>query len=515
MLPDPVQDTVATAVETVTPLDLEGGDDDRPGRDGTGADAGAVPAATATTTAPAEPTEAAPTEGAFDVELWHDGPVDGESFGSWVSEGAHNKAAIEAAAALRGEEGFRFGHLVRAFASAKHVDIADVEVDGVELEELIEATPTTAPEATQQTTAPAQETATATTGRGNGNASGAGQRQQRERQRRERRPGQLEGQRPQLTRRGGGRPAPVTARWSRARTTGEPTMSAGGGAGDGERGRWDPTAVRTPPWPTSPIAPRAPGAGASPTSSDRTSSTGRDQPVLLVESQAVFRRRRFHRQKAHLVLSALRHRAAELGDQADFHQVEHLRRGARPRCASRSSVCAPTSWRSRDFVLARPGVQVLAAARLRHAPGPTSRPGPTGAAGSGCCMEDFYRDARRPARRAHGRRASRSAGGGTSTTDNREPPPADGRLAAPAPWWPEEDEIDAEVRADLDRWEADGDRVLRRRRRPAAVPGHPRARRCAGCDDFLDAPARRLRPVRGRDAAPATRGWRTRCCRRR
>jgi deoxyribodipyrimidine photolyase-related protein len=39
-----------------------------------------------------------------------------------------------------------------------------------------------------------------------------------------------------------------------------------------------------------------------------------DQPVLLIESKAVFARRRFHRQKAHLVLSALRHRAAELGD---------------------------------------------------------------------------------------------------------------------------------------------------------------------------------------------------------
>lgn len=168
VLPDPVQDTVATAVETVTPLDLEGGDETVPvvGAAGTGADAGAVPAAT--TTAPAEP-----TEGSFDVELWQDGPVDGESFGSWVSQGAHNKAAIEAAAALRGEEGFRFGHLVRTFASAKHIDIADVEVDGVELEELIGTTPTAAPEATQQTTAPTQETATATPGRGNGNASGA------------------------------------------------------------------------------------------------------------------------------------------------------------------------------------------------------------------------------------------------------------------------------------------------------------------------------------------------------
>ena len=43
---------------------------------------------------------------------------------------------------------------------------------------------------------------------------------------------------------------------------------------------------------------------------------GDDQPVLLVEARSVLRRRRFHRQKLHLVLSGLRHRAAELGDQA-------------------------------------------------------------------------------------------------------------------------------------------------------------------------------------------------------
>lgn len=39
-----------------------------------------------------------------------------------------------------------------------------------------------------------------------------------------------------------------------------------------------------------------------------------DGPVLLVESRRVFARRRFHRQKAHLMLSAMRHRAAELGE---------------------------------------------------------------------------------------------------------------------------------------------------------------------------------------------------------
>ncbi len=47
-----------------------------------------------------------------------------------------------------------------------------------------------------------------------------------------------------------------------------------------------------------------------------------EQPVLLVESRAVLRRRRFHRAKAHLLLSALRHRALELGDQAVFLQVD-------------------------------------------------------------------------------------------------------------------------------------------------------------------------------------------------
>jgi hypothetical protein len=171
VLPGPVQDTVATVVETVTPLDLEGGDKTgrKAGEDQTGAVAGAVPTATATTTAPADPTETP-----FDAEAWAEyGPAEGESFGAWVSEGAHNKDAIEAAAALRGEEGFRFGHLVRSWASAKHVPIEDVEVDGVDLEKLIETTPTTAPEVAQETTAPAQEKDTAATSRGNGKASGA------------------------------------------------------------------------------------------------------------------------------------------------------------------------------------------------------------------------------------------------------------------------------------------------------------------------------------------------------
>jgi deoxyribodipyrimidine photolyase-related protein len=72
-------------------------------------------------------------------------------------------------------------------------------------------------------------------------------------------------------------------------------------------------------------------------------------------------------------------------------------------------------------------------------------------------MEDFYRRARQ----AHGvlLDGGEPAGGQWNFDhDNRQPPPkgAD-TLSLPEPWWPVEDDIDEQVRADLDRWEADGD----------------------------------------------------------
>lgn len=47
-----------------------------------------------------------------------------------------------------------------------------------------------------------------------------------------------------------------------------------------------------------------------------------DEPVLMIESRRVLARWRFHRAKAHLVLSAMRHRAAELGDRCTYGQVD-------------------------------------------------------------------------------------------------------------------------------------------------------------------------------------------------
>src|SRR6201999_2189743 len=83
-----------------------------------------------------------------------------------------------------------------------------------------------------------------------------------------------------------------------------------------------------------------------------------DQPVLLIESRAAFERRRFHRRKAHLVLSALRHRAAELGDQAVFLQTRTYRE-ALDQVRDDITVCRPTSWAADRFVRAQPSVTVL------------------------------------------------------------------------------------------------------------------------------------------------------------
>ena len=72
-----------------------------------------------------------------------------------------------------------------------------------------------------------------------------------------------------------------------------------------------------------------------------------ERPVLLVEATAALGRRRYHRQKLHLILSALRHAEQDLGDRATLIRAdtysEALRSYGRP-----VVVCEPTS-----FALAR------------------------------------------------------------------------------------------------------------------------------------------------------------------
>ncbi|HTK64443.1 MAG TPA: cryptochrome/photolyase family protein [Pseudonocardia sp.] len=180
-----------------------------------------------------------------------------------------------------------------------------------------------------------------------------------------------------------------------------------------------------------------------------------DEPVLLIESRAVFARRRWHRQKAHLVLSALRHRAAELGERAEFVQAGTYREGLeKSRGAGALTVCQPTSWAADEFVRSLDGVEVLPARGFA-----TDRDTFERWAGGqrGLLMENFYRDARR--RLDLLMDGDEPAGGRWNLdSDNREPPPKGATtLGVAPPWQAREDEIDARVREDLDRWEADGD----------------------------------------------------------
>ncbi|MBE7188520.1 cryptochrome/photolyase family protein [Jatrophihabitans endophyticus] len=179
-----------------------------------------------------------------------------------------------------------------------------------------------------------------------------------------------------------------------------------------------------------------------------------DQPALLIESRAVFRRRRFHRQKAHLVLSAMRHRAAELGEQCTYVRADTYRAGLE-QVDGPLSVCHPTSHAAFDFVSGLDGVEVLPARGYA-----TSLEDFAAWAGDRgdkrLLLENFYREARR--RHDVLMDGAEPAGGRWNfDADNREPPPKQATLGVDEPWWPSEDEIDDEVRHDLDRWAADGD----------------------------------------------------------
>ena len=183
-----------------------------------------------------------------------------------------------------------------------------------------------------------------------------------------------------------------------------------------------------------------------------------DQPVLLVESKAMFRRRVFHRQKAHLVLSALRHRARELGEDAIFRQAETYREAVSDQ--GDLEVCHPTSRRALALVRSMPTVTILPARGFV-----TSQPDFAAwaeRANGRLRMESFYRQARivNDVLMAGGE----PVGGRWSLdAENQEPPPRGvSRLDVPAPPAIREDDIDEEVRRDLDRWEDEGVRFVGR-----------------------------------------------------
>ena len=202
----------------------------------------------------------------------------------------------------------------------------------------------------------------------------------------------------------------------------------------------------------------------------------RGRPLLMIEARSVLRRRRFHRAKAHLVLSAMRHRAAELGDRVRYVVADTYRQGLREAAdLGRLTVHHPTSHAALALVTRLDRVDVLPArgflvdqAEFRG-----------WAEARSLRQEDFYRWARR--RLDLLMDGDRPAGGRWNLDhENREPPPSDAAtLDAPGPYRPREDDIDAEVRDDLDRWERAGDVSFVGRDGPRRFPATRREARAA------------------------------------
>jgi deoxyribodipyrimidine photolyase-related protein len=210
-----------------------------------------------------------------------------------------------------------------------------------------------------------------------------------------------------------------------------------------------------------------------------------DGPLLMVESKSVFRRRRFHRAKAHLVLSAMRHRAAELGDRVTYLRTDGYAGAVREHVGDQPvEVIHPTSYAALGLV------ERLGAAVLPPRGFATARDDfETWAAGRGqsrLLMEDFYREARL----RHGvllDGADPAGGRWNYDHDNREPPPKGAAtLGVAAPSWPEEDDIDAQVRADLDQWERDGEVTFIGQDGPRCFPA-TRAEALASLEEFVTA----------------------------
>ena len=173
--------------------------------------------------------------------------------------------------------------------------------------------------------------------------------------------------------------------------------------------------------------------------------------MMIIEARSVFGRRPMHRAKAHLILSALRHRAAELGDRVEYHQVEKYSEVVDGRDGL--EVIDPTSWSARRFVARRP-IHVLPSRGFVSGEA-EFREWADARGGKRLLLEDFYRHVRaRDDVLMDG--AGPTGGSWNLDHENRAAPPKGAATLGLEPWWPVEDDIDQQVRADLDDWQARG-----------------------------------------------------------
>lgn len=177
--------------------------------------------------------------------------------------------------------------------------------------------------------------------------------------------------------------------------------------------------------------------------------------VVVVESEAKLRSLPFHRQKLHLVLTAMRKFAAELGErgiEVDYRRCGSLAEGLDEHRAAhepaRVVALEPNSLGGRSL-LKRLDVQLVPGTLFLTHPDEFAE----WAEGRKLLrMEDFYRSQRR--RHEVLMDGDEPAGGRWNyDPENRKPPPASTR--PPRPYRPREDDIDQAVRRDLDRMDLD------------------------------------------------------------
>ena len=175
--------------------------------------------------------------------------------------------------------------------------------------------------------------------------------------------------------------------------------------------------------------------------------------VVLVESSAAMRRRRYHRQKLHLVLSGLRHLQAELGDRVRYVRADTYAE-ALDQIGEPVVVHSPSTWPAARLVERMRDRGVVA----EVLPAPThalSRRDFKIWAGDRTSfrMADFYRSQRERFGILLEGDGKPVGGRWSLDEDNREPPPkGQPTLGVPPPYLPVEDDIDAQVRRDLDAW---------------------------------------------------------------
>jgi len=187
-----------------------------------------------------------------------------------------------------------------------------------------------------------------------------------------------------------------------------------------------------------------------------TGATPSSHRILMVESTALLRSRRWHIQRAHFVICAMRRFATELraeGFEVDYRTAESLPDGLREhRQAFQPSevvVTEPSSW-SASAMVERSGCRVVPSTQfLCHYQDFAIWRDEWLQSRKTFKMEDFYRWQRRRLNYLMDSRGEPETGVWNYDSENRQPPPKDAADHWPQPIQHELDELDHKVIAEL------------------------------------------------------------------